>query len=111
MHRSSVEQNKEGDGFVRFRWEEAKEQNAIDDARLTIRIGAEFPLGITDGRSLPIIDQEELSWYESAENRPSPGACASACDGAMVASRRIWASYGSLGIRSLLAESEPSSGH
>jgi hypothetical protein len=40
-----VEGNKEGDGFVRFRWEETKEQDAVGGARLTIEIGADFPIG------------------------------------------------------------------
>jgi hypothetical protein len=44
--RSSVERNKEGDGFVRFRWGETKEQDAVAGARLTIEIGADFPIGI-----------------------------------------------------------------
>ena len=47
LHRFLVEQNKEGDGFVRFRWGETKEQDAVGGARLTIEIGAEFPIGIT----------------------------------------------------------------
>jgi hypothetical protein len=37
-----VERNKEGDGFVRLRWGETKEQDAAGGARLTIEIGAEF---------------------------------------------------------------------
>jgi hypothetical protein len=37
-----VERNKEGDGFVRFRWGETKEQDAVGGARLTIEIGADF---------------------------------------------------------------------
>jgi hypothetical protein len=41
-----VERNKEGDGFVRLRWGETKEQGAVGGARLTIEIGAEFPIGI-----------------------------------------------------------------
>ena len=48
-------QNKEGVGFVRFRWGETKEQDAVGGARLTIEIGAEFPIGIiglTSGRNL-----------------------------------------------------------
>src|SRR5262249_36983721 len=42
LRRSSVERNKEGDGFVRFRWGETKEQDAFGGARLTIEIGADF---------------------------------------------------------------------
>jgi hypothetical protein len=42
LHCSSVERNKEGDGFVRFRWGETKERDAVGGARLTIEIGAEF---------------------------------------------------------------------
>ncbi len=45
VRRSSVERNKEGDGFVRFRWGETKEQDAVGGARLTIEIGADFPIG------------------------------------------------------------------
>ena len=41
-----MEQNKEGYGFVRFRWGETKEQDTVGGARLTIEIGAEFPIGI-----------------------------------------------------------------
>jgi hypothetical protein len=44
--RSSVEPDKEGDGFVRLRWGETKEQDAVGGACLTIEIGAEFPIGI-----------------------------------------------------------------
>ncbi len=45
LRRSSVERNKEGDGFVRFRWGETKEQDAVGGARLTIEIGTDFPIG------------------------------------------------------------------
>jgi hypothetical protein len=41
-----VERDKEGDGFVRLRWEETKEWDTVGGARLMIEIGAEFPLGI-----------------------------------------------------------------
>src|SRR5215472_2468247 len=47
LRRSSVERNKEGDGFVRFRWAETKEQEADGGARLMIETGAEFPIGPT----------------------------------------------------------------
>jgi hypothetical protein len=47
LRRSAVERNKERDGFVRLRWADTKEQDAVDDDRLTIEIGAEFPIGIT----------------------------------------------------------------
>jgi hypothetical protein len=41
-----VERNKEGDGFVRFRWGEIKKQEAdAGGARLMIETGAEFPIG------------------------------------------------------------------
>jgi hypothetical protein len=40
-----VERIKEGDGFVRFRWGETKEQDAVGGARLTIEIGADFAIG------------------------------------------------------------------
>jgi hypothetical protein len=43
----SVERNKEGDGFVCFRWGETEEQDAVGGARLTIEIGAEFLIGPT----------------------------------------------------------------
>jgi hypothetical protein len=46
-----VERNKEGDGFVRFRLGETKEQEAVGGARLTIEIGAEFQIGPILGRS------------------------------------------------------------
>ena len=49
LRRSSVERNKEGDGFARLRWEETKEGDTVGGARLTIEIGAEFPIGITGG--------------------------------------------------------------
>jgi hypothetical protein len=49
LRRSSVERYKEGDGFVRFRWGETEEQGAGGGARLAIEIGADFPIGITDG--------------------------------------------------------------
>jgi hypothetical protein len=42
-----VERNKEGDGFVRFRWGETKELEADGGARLMIVTGAEFPIGLT----------------------------------------------------------------
>jgi hypothetical protein len=45
-----VERNKEGDGFVRLRLGATKEQDAVGGARLTIEIGAEFPIGITGPR-------------------------------------------------------------
>jgi hypothetical protein len=45
--RSAAERNKERDGFVRLRWGETKEQDGVDVDRLTIGIGAEFPIGIT----------------------------------------------------------------
>ena len=47
LRRSSVERNKEGDGFVRLRLEETKEGDTVGGARLTIEIGADFPIGIT----------------------------------------------------------------
>jgi hypothetical protein len=43
-----VERNKEGDGFARLRWEETKEGDTVGGARLTLEIGAEFPIGIMD---------------------------------------------------------------
>src|SRR5262249_22155463 len=46
LHRYTVERNKEGNGFVRFRWGETQEQGAGDGARLAIEIGADFPIGI-----------------------------------------------------------------
>ena len=46
--RSSVERNKEADGFGRLWWGETKEGDAVGGARLTIEIGAEFPIGITE---------------------------------------------------------------
>ena len=45
LRRSSVERNKEGDGFVRFWWGETKEQEADGGARLMIETGAEFLIG------------------------------------------------------------------
>ncbi len=47
LRRSSVERNKEGDGFARLRWEETKEGGAVGGARLTFEIGAKFPIRIT----------------------------------------------------------------
>ena len=47
LRRSSVERNKEGDGFVRLRLEETKEGDTVGGARLTLEIGADFPIGIT----------------------------------------------------------------
>jgi hypothetical protein len=44
--RSSVERDKEGDGFVRLRWEETEEGDTVGGARLTIETGADFPIGI-----------------------------------------------------------------
>jgi hypothetical protein len=52
LRRSSVERNKEGDGFARLRWGETKEGDAVGGARLTIEIGAEFPIGITGSKTL-----------------------------------------------------------
>jgi hypothetical protein len=47
LRRSSVERNKEGDGFVRFRWGEIKKQEADGGgARLMIETGAELPIGL-----------------------------------------------------------------
>ena len=46
LRRSSLERNKAGDGFERLRWGETKEGDAVGAARLTIEIGAEFPIGI-----------------------------------------------------------------
>ena len=45
LRRSSVKRNKQRDGFVRSRWGETKEQDAVGGARLTIEIGADFPIG------------------------------------------------------------------
>jgi hypothetical protein len=42
-----VERNKEGDGLVRLRLKETKEGDTVGGARLTIEIGANFPIGIT----------------------------------------------------------------
>jgi hypothetical protein len=42
LRRWSVERNKQEGGFERFRWRETKEGDAVDDACLTIEIGAEF---------------------------------------------------------------------
>ncbi len=47
LRRSSVERNKEADGFARLRCGETKEGDAVGRARLTIEVGAEFPIGIT----------------------------------------------------------------
>jgi hypothetical protein len=47
-----VERNKEGDGFGRLWWGETKEGDAVGGARLTIEIGAEFPIGITGSKTL-----------------------------------------------------------
>jgi hypothetical protein len=47
LRRSSVERNKERDDFVRFRWGETKEQDAVGGARLTIETGADSPIGPT----------------------------------------------------------------
>ena len=41
-----MERDKEEDGFVRIGWEETKEGDTVGGARLTIEIGAEFPIGI-----------------------------------------------------------------
>ena len=49
--RSSVERDKEGDGFVHLRWEETKEGDTVGGARLTIETGAGFPISIS-GRPL-----------------------------------------------------------
>jgi hypothetical protein len=48
LRRSSVERNKETDGFVRSRWGETKEQDAVGGARLTIETGADSPIGPSD---------------------------------------------------------------
>ena len=53
MRRSSEERNKEGDSFVRFRWGETKERDAIGGARLTIEFGAEFQISPTPGFLTP----------------------------------------------------------
>ncbi len=42
--RSSVERDKEGDGFVHPGWEETKEGDAVHGAPLTIETGAGFPI-------------------------------------------------------------------
>ena len=44
--RSSLERDKERDGFARLRWEETREGNTFGGARLTIETGADFPIGI-----------------------------------------------------------------
>ena len=45
LRRSSVERDKDGDGFARLRWEETREGNTVGGARQTIETGAEFPIG------------------------------------------------------------------
>ena len=41
-----------GDGFARLRWGETKEGDTVGGARLTIEIGADFPIGINVSRFL-----------------------------------------------------------
>ena len=41
-----MERNKEGDDFAPLEWVETKEGDTVGGARLTIEIGAEFPIGI-----------------------------------------------------------------
>jgi hypothetical protein len=62
-----MEQNKEGDGFVRFRWGETKEQAAVGGSRLTIEIGAEFPIGIS-----PQIQDPHLLRHNRYHRFPHP---------------------------------------
>jgi hypothetical protein len=54
-----VERNKEGDGFARLRLGETKVGDAVDGARVTIEIGADFPIGI----------MEDPAALDMAENR------------------------------------------
>ena len=45
--RSTLERDKERDGFARIRWKETREGNTVGGARLTIETGADFPIGIS----------------------------------------------------------------
>ena len=62
-----MERDKEGDGFVRLRWEETKEGDTVGGACLTIEIGAEFPIGIISG--CPIRERRFESGYRESETR------------------------------------------
>ena len=42
-----MKQNRERVGFARLRWEETREGDSVDGARLTIETGAEFPIGLS----------------------------------------------------------------
>ena len=55
LRRSSVERNKEGDGFVRFWGERPREQDAVGGARLTIEIGTDWFSRTFDDRGAPIL--------------------------------------------------------
>jgi hypothetical protein len=61
-----VERNKEGDDFARLRWEETKEGDTVGGARLTIEIGAEFPIGIT--RPVPLTASTESRIFSPARH-------------------------------------------
>ena len=66
-----MEQNKEGDGFVRFRWGETKEQEGDGGARLMIETGAEFPIGPRGFPSFPVpSDDHRLTVLRSIERNP-----------------------------------------
>jgi DNA-binding CsgD family transcriptional regulator len=77
-----VERNKEGDGFVRLRLRATKEQDAVGGARLTIEIGAEFPIGIKQGLNcspfeaeavLDVVKEVYFPFLSAEAAEPSPG--------------------------------------
>src|SRR5208283_3994698 len=73
LRRSSVERNKEGDGFGRLWWGETKEGDAVGGARLTIEIGAEFPIGIKDRHLARAKRQNANGWASNSKRTAASG--------------------------------------
>jgi hypothetical protein len=71
-----VERNKEVDGFVRLRWGETREQDAVGGARLTIEIGAEFAIGISSASLLVWITQGNYTMTIARANLVDPALTA-----------------------------------
>jgi hypothetical protein len=68
-----VERNKEGDGFGRLWWGETKEGDAVGGARLTIEIGAEFPIGIKDRHLARAKRQNANGWASNSKRTTASG--------------------------------------
>ena len=57
-----MERNKEEDGFARLRLGGARERDAVGGARVTIEVGADFPIGIMDDPAALDAAENRAAW-------------------------------------------------